>query len=109
MEDSEYSKKIQELQILERNLQSILMQKQAMSIELAETENALDEVSKSNEDIYKLAGSILIKSDKDKIIKELEEKKNIISLRIKSIEKQESFIEEKAEEIKKEAASKIKK
>ncbi len=107
--DSEYSQKIQELQVLERNLQSILMQKQALVIELSEIESALSEVSRSSDGVYKLTGSIMIKADKESVMKELEEKKAMLSLRINSIEKQENLIEKKAEEIKSEAASKIRK
>lgn len=101
--DKETSSKIQELHMLERNLQSLMAQKQAIQLEIAETENALDEVKKTSSEIYKLTGSIMLKADKSAIMKELEEKHKLMHLRMSSIEKQESLLESKAEELKKEA------
>jgi len=92
--------KMQEIQILEQNLQALLMQKQAFQMELNETDSALQELKKSDDDSYKLTGQILIKKDKKDLEKELREKKDIIELRLKSIEKQENQINEKTEEIK---------
>lgn len=93
---------IQELQILEQNLQSLLLQKQAFQFELNETENALSEVSKSKDDIYKITGQIMIKAKKEEVEKELSERKDILSLRIKSIEKQERAFKEKIDSLREE-------
>ena len=100
--DAETTKKIQELQILEQNLQALLMQKQAFQIELNETLNAIKEVEKSSDEIYKIVGGVMLKSEKSKISNELDEKKKIIELRISSIEKQEALIEKRSDELKKE-------
>ncbi|NCO11014.1 prefoldin subunit beta [Candidatus Pacearchaeota archaeon CG_4_9_14_0_2_um_filter_39_13] len=94
--------KIQELQNLERNLQMLMGQKQAIQMEIAETENALEEIKNSSSDIYKLSGTIMLKADKEKTIKELEEKNKLMELRLSSIEKQESILESRAEGLKKE-------
>lgn len=101
--DKEASEKIRELQILEKNLHALGMQKQAFQMEIAETSNALDELSKTNDEVYKIVGSIMLKSDKAKIIKELEEKKKLLEIRQSSIEKQESMIESKAQSVQEEA------
>ena len=69
--DKETQKKIQELQSFEQSLQSILMQKQTFMLELNETENALNEISKSDEDIFKIIGQIMVKTDKSSVEKEL--------------------------------------
>ena len=57
--NSDTQEKIQQLQILEQNIQNILFQKQAFQFELSETENALKEVEKSQEDVFKLVGNIV--------------------------------------------------
>ena len=62
--DSETSKRIQELQILEQNLQNLLMQKQAFQVELNEANNALGEVDKTEDEVYKVLGNVMIKTDK---------------------------------------------
>jgi len=106
--DKETQEKIQELQAYEQNLQGLLMQKQAFQMELTETENALSEISNSKEDIFKLIGNIMIKTSKEKTEKELSQKKDILSLRLKSIEKQESQLSEELEKLKEEVMKKIK-
>ncbi len=99
--DEETGKKIQELQILEQNLQNLLMQKQTVQIELTEIENALSDLKKSDDEVYKVVGGIMLRSDKATLTSELGEKKKIMELRISTIEKQEKFLDEKAEKFKK--------
>lgn len=75
--DSETAKKIQELQILEQNLQTFLMQKQTIQVELNEILNALTDLKKSDDEVYKLVGGLVLKSDKTVLTQELEEKRKI--------------------------------
>jgi len=86
---------IQEIQILEQNLQSLLMQKQAFQLELNETDSALHSLEKADDEVYKITGQILIKADKLDLKKELAEKKKLLELRLKAIENQESKITER--------------
>lgn len=101
--------KIQELQILEQNLQNLLMQKQAFQLELSETENALQEVSKTKDEVYKIAGQIMLRASKEDVEKDLKEKTQILNLRLNSIEKQESLFREKLEKIRKELTKTLEK
>jgi prefoldin beta subunit len=100
--------KIQQLQIFEQNLQNLLLQKQAFQFELSETENALDEIGKTKEDIYKLIGQVMLKASKAKIEKEMGQKKDILSLRMKAIEKQEGQLKEEIEKLRKDVMKKVK-
>ncbi len=106
--DKETQEKIQELQSYEQTLSSLLMQKQAFQMELNETENALSEIATSKDDVYKLVGNIMIKSNKADIQKELKQKNDLLALRLKSIEKQETDLSKKAEELREEVMKKIK-
>lgn len=106
--DKETQEKIQELQAYEQNLHGMLLQKQAFQAELNESENALSEISKSKEDIFRLVGNIMIKTPKEKTEKELKQKIDILSLRLKSLEKQESQLTEQSEKLKEEVMKKIK-
>lgn len=90
--DEETARQIQELQLLEQNLQNFMLQKNAFTLEKNESENALEEMKKTDEDVYKIIGQVMIKSKKSAVEKELQHKKDIIELRIKSIEKQEDLI-----------------
>ena len=100
--DEETSKKIQELQIIEQNIQASLVQKQTLQLEHNEVKNALEELEKSGDEVYKVVGGIMIKSDKNSLKKDLEEKKKIIDLKLNSIEKQEKLVDQKAGELRKE-------
>jgi prefoldin beta subunit len=93
---------IEELQALESGIQSLIMQKQNLQIELNESLNALSEVEKTNDDVYKILNGIMIKADKTKVLADLKEKKKLFELRVNSIEKQEKIFEEKAEKMRKE-------
>ena len=72
--DKETENQIRELQILEQNLQSMLMQKQAFQLELSETENAIEELNKSNDETFKIVGNIMIKYSKENLLKDLKER-----------------------------------
>ena len=49
---------------------------------------------KDAEEVYKIVGQLMIKADKDKITKELQDKKELIDQKIKEIEKQEEKLRE---------------
>lgn len=88
--DKETEEKVREMQILEQNLQGLLMQKQAFQLELNETINANEALQSSKGDVYRIVGQIMLKSEKKEMEKDIDEKKHLLELRIKSIEKQET-------------------
>ena len=92
-------KNIQEIQFLEQGLQNILYQKQAFQMELSETKEALNELEKSKDEVFKVIGQIMIKSDKTKIKEEFLTKIKIFELRIKELEKQEASLTTRIEKI----------
>lgn len=94
----ETEKKINQLQILEQSMQSLLMQKQQFQLQQVEIESALKELEKVNE-AYKIVGNIMVLSKKSDLEKELASKKEVIELRIKSMERQETQLREKASKL----------
>ncbi len=92
---------ISRLQQLQQNLQAIMMQKQQIELEIVETERALEELSKTttSDSIYKAAGPLLIKTEKDSIEKELSEKKELANTRVMVLGKQESRVKENLKEV----------
>jgi prefoldin beta subunit len=92
---------ISRLQQLQQNLQAIMMQKQQIELEIVETERALEELSKTttSDSIYKAAGPLLIKSDKDTIEKDLTEKKELANTRVMVLGKQELRVKENLKEV----------
>jgi len=103
----ETTSKIEDLQVLEKNLQNLLMEKQSFQVELNESNNALEELTKSSKEVYKIIGGVMILSEKNNLISELNEKKKILELRFDSIEKQEKIFSEKVEKIRKEIDKEI--
>lgn len=91
--------KIQELQMLEQNIQNLILQKQAFQMESSETASALSELKDSGDEVFKIIGQLMIKTNKLKIKEELSNKEKILNLRIKSLEKQESIITEQLNKI----------
>jgi prefoldin beta subunit len=92
---------ISRLQQLQQNLQAIMMQKQQIELEIVETERALEELSKTttSDSIYKAAGPLLIKSEKDTIEKDLTEKKELANTRVMVLGKQELRVKENLKEV----------
>ena len=79
------------LQQLQQTLQSVLVQKQQVEIELTEIEQALSELQKMSDDavIYKAIGSLLVKSEKAKTVADLNERKELFNTRAAVLGKQE--------------------
>lgn len=102
----EQENKIQEMQMLEQNLQNMLFQKQAFQMELSENKSALEEIEKTSDDVFRIVGQLMIKTDRKKILEELSNKEKILSMRMKAIEKQESSMIERLESLKEEIIEK---
>lgn len=85
----------------QQNLQAVLIQKQQVEMELAETDKALEELSKSpeSEAIYKYAGNLLIKVARDVVTKDLTEKKELANTRKLVLAKQESRFRESLKDL----------
>jgi len=90
---------MQELQFLEQNLQNILFQKQNFQIELSESQNALHELENAGDEIYKIVGQLMIKSEKEKIKNELLSKEKLLDVRIKTLDNQEKILSDRIEKL----------
>lgn len=68
---------------------------------MVETDRALQELKKAGPDdaIYKNAGSVLIKTKKEDVLKELEEKKELSNTRVMVLGKQETRVKENLKEV----------
>jgi len=84
-----------EAHLLEHNIQQVLMQKQALQLELNEVSNALVELNKTKDEVFRVMGNIMMRASKESLRKELEGKKKALELHLALVEKQEAIIEEK--------------
>jgi len=91
---------IMKMQQNQQNLQSVMTQKQHLDIEKAETEKALEELRKvaDGDSVFKQAGTVLIKSKKQELIDELEERIEMTKTRATVLEKQETRLKETLKE-----------
>jgi prefoldin beta subunit len=106
--NEEAEQQINQLSLLQQNLELYLMQKQQFEGQKLEIEGAIAELAKAEES-YKIIGNIMVTAKPDELKKELEEKLESITLRIKSIEKQEEKLKHKANELQQDVLSKMKK
>lgn len=104
-EDTQLPPQIQEdlvrLQQLQQTLQVVVTQKQQLEIELSEAEKALSELEKITDDVpvYKSVGSILLKTDRQGLMSELKEKKELTNTRVTVLRKQEERTRERLKEL----------
>ncbi len=89
------------LQKLQQTLQSILVQKQQVELEITEIDQASNELQKVADDavIYKSAGSLLIKAERTKVMNELNERKELLNTRVTVLGKQEERLRNQLKDI----------
>ena len=92
---------VSRLQQLQQNLQAIMMQKQQVELEVVESDIALEELKKIEQDntVYKSAGPLLIKANREDVLKELEEKRDLLNTRTMVLGKQETRVKENLKEV----------
>jgi prefoldin beta subunit len=92
---------ISRLQQIQQNLQAIMMKKQQIEQEIAETDRILEEIKKIDGDnkVYKRYDNLLIKSKREDILKEFKEKKVTLNTRMLVVEKQESRVNDNLKEV----------
>ncbi len=86
---------VAKFQNLQQQLQSILMQKETFNLNKIEIERALEELEKASEDTaYKITGAIMVKKPVEELKKELNNTKEVVDIKIKSLEKTEKQLTE---------------
>lgn len=104
-EISKLPPKVQErllrLRQLQQTLQGILTQKQRLELELTENEQAVEELKKQAEDtvIYKSIGSLLVKTEKSKVTTDLNDRKELLNMRIKVLGRQEERLRKQLKDL----------
>ena len=95
------TEQILRLQQIQQNLQAIMMKKQQIEQEIAETDRILEEIKKIDGDnkVYKRYNNLLIKSKREDILEEFKEKKVTLNTRMLVVEKQESRVNDNLKEV----------
>ena len=103
----EAQESVQRLQMIEQNMQSLNSQKQQFQAQLFEIEGALKEISTSPV-VYKIVGGIMVGTDKAELQKELEGKKELLDLRVQTLDKQETQLKDKAKKLQENVLASVK-
>lgn len=90
--------RFQQIQV---QLNQLIAEKSILEQELREINRALEVLKNvpDNTEIYRAAGHLLIKINKEVAEKELSERKELIELRIKTLDRQESLLRQQLSEI----------
>jgi len=91
---------INQFQMYQQQLQSVLIQKESLRLQNIEIDNALEELNATKEEkAYKITGQIMISKTVEELKKELNESKELVGVRTKSLEKIEEKINSKLNEL----------
>ena len=92
---------LNQFQQLQQQAQAVTVQKQNVDIQLRETETALAELKKTPEgaEVFKSAGNLLIKVERNETLEELEDKVETLKLRQQTMTRQEERVMKKLEEM----------
>jgi len=92
------------LQQLQQSLAVLLSEKQRLEAEVAEVNAALEEVNKldDNATVFKAVGPVLVQTNKQKMVTELTERKELADTRLKVLERQEARARSQIESLQKE-------
>ena len=98
-----------QLQQVQQQAQALATQKAQVTSALNETEMALDELDKLDDDavIYRNVGQLMIKSERTAVKDELAEKKETMQLRASTLERQEERIQKRFQQLQEQLRSAI--
>mgnify|MGYP001611162521 CR=1 FL=1 len=100
MNEQEAREKIAQYQNLQQQMQTLMVQKETMQMQLIETDKTIEELDKvKDEKVYKISGQIMISKTADEAKSELNETKEAIEIRLQSIEKNEEKITARVKEL----------
>jgi len=90
------------IQTLQQQLQAVMIEKDTISLRLAEIDKTLEELNKiENEEVFRIYGRVMVKKKKSDVIDELNSEKETLEIRLKTLERTENKIIEKLKEYEK--------
>ncbi|MCE4600705.1 MAG: prefoldin subunit beta [Desulfurococcales archaeon] len=100
--EAKYRKFVQARELLAR----VAQEKALLEASLADIEKLLEELKGVGDDaeLYRMKGIVLIKTSKEALVKELQEKKESFELKLVALRKQEESLQKEVERLSKELA-----
>ncbi len=91
---------VMQLQQYQQQLQLLVMQRQQMELQLAEINAAVEALKTvAGDEVFRAVGPILVKSKKAEVEKILADAREVIDLRVKTVQRQEGKVKEKVKEL----------
>ena len=87
--DEDLNRELIEYENMEKQLEVLLIQKHQLQIQSNEIKHALEELKKSQGDVYRSIGSIMIHTTRDAAESDLKERDELIEVKLNAITKQE--------------------
>ena len=88
-DEADLSKSLAEYENLEKQLEVLLIQKNQISLQSAETRNALEELKAAQGDVYRSVGSLVLKTTREEAEKSLKERAELLEIKQKAVSKEE--------------------
>ena len=98
MSSPDQDQQIQQLSLIEQQLNNLILQRQNFTSQLNEADSALKHV-KTKPSAFKIIGNVMVETSSQQLIKELTQKKELLGMRIKNLQKQEEKLQQKAKGI----------
>jgi prefoldin beta subunit len=91
---------IAEFQTSQQQLQSVLIQKESLKLQMFDIERALEELGKTKQsNAYKITGQLMVSKPVEEIKNELNQVKEDIDVRVKSLERTEERLNKKLKDL----------
>lgn len=100
---------IKRYQDLIEKIRYVALNRQQLQIQLLEINNALKELSNIPDDtnVYKIVGTIMIAKPKKEVQSDLEQQKETLEIRFKSLQRQEELLRKQLNELEKKLTRKL--
>ncbi|MET1101416.1 MAG: prefoldin subunit beta [Pyrodictiaceae archaeon] len=97
----ELENKLARYQNLQAQFNRIVQERAAVEAEISEINRVLQVLQELEEGdtVYRLLGNVLVKVSKDKVVSELNDRKEILELRLQKLRKQENELRKQLDEV----------
>jgi prefoldin beta subunit len=106
--DDDLNRDLIEYENMEKQLEVLLIQKHQLQIQANEIKHALEELKKSQGDVYRSVGSIMIHTTREAADADLKERDELIEVKLNAIGKQEEKLRQTVMETQKKLQERMK-
>jgi len=106
--NEDLNRSLLEYEGLEKQLEVLLIQKHQLQIQINEIDHAFEELKKSEGEVFRSVGSIVLRTTKEAAQKDLSEKKELYGVKLTALSKQEEKLRTTVNDAQKKLQEKMK-